>query len=151
MAPETKRTASSAIPYIHRFLLLNIEPLFAFSGAIYLMLNAGEYTATLSRGLVPASQAGPEFIYTELLGGWLHFAFTEAVVLRLVDDARIWRLLCMGMLLSDVAYCHSCAQAVGGWRVWLILADWTMNDWTVAVTTWPFVLARLSIVSGIGV
>lgn len=150
MAESSTRSALSAIPVLHRFLLTNVEPIFAFSGAIYLLFQASEYTSTLSRGIVASLQPNLDFIYTQLLGGWLHFAFTEAVVLRLVDDYRIWRLLCIGMLLSDVAYCHSCAQAVGGWREWLILGHWTKDDWTVAITTWPFVLARLSIVTGIG-
>ena len=56
----------------------------------------------------------------------------------------------MGMLLSDLAYCHSCAQAVGGWGVWLVVANWTAEDWLVNLMTWPFVLARCAIVFGIG-
>lgn len=57
----------------------------------------------------------------------------------------------MGMLLSDVCYTHSCAQAVGGWSEWVKIGEWTAEDWMVTVTTWPFVLARVAIVLGIGV
>jgi hypothetical protein len=108
------------------------------------------YTKTMTRHTFTTIEPASEFIYTELLGGWLHFAFTEAVVLRLVDDYRVWKLLCMGMLLSDAAYVHSCAQAVGGWAVWLQVGGWSVDDWVVTVSTWPFMVARVLIVSGVG-
>lgn len=104
----------------------------------------------MSREAVTSIQPGTDFIYTELAGGWLFFAFTEAVIFRLMDDVRMWRLLCFGMLLSDIAYCHSCAQAVGGWSTWVVLSSWTAADWTVTLTTWPFVLARIAIALGLG-
>jgi hypothetical protein len=56
----------------------------------------------------------------------------------------------MGMLLSDLAYTHSVAEAVGGWQEWVILQNWTVEDWFVTITTWPFVLTRIAIVLGIG-
>lgn len=108
------------------------------------------YTRTMTRHTFTSIDPASEFIYTELLGGWLHFAFTEAVVLRLVDDYRVWRILCVGMLLSDAAYVHSCAQAVGGWGVWGDVGGWTVDEWVVTLSTWPFVVVRLLIVSGVG-
>lgn len=143
------QTASATIPFVWRFLLLNVEPLFALGGAALLLLNPGHYTSNMTRQAVTSIQPGSDFIYTELLGGWLHFAFTEAVVLRLVDDVRVWRLLCAGMLLSDAAYCHSCAQAIGGWSVWAQVGGWSSEEWVVTLTTWPFVIARLAVVCGI--
>jgi len=148
---STVTKASTAIPPLLRILLLYLEPLFAFSGALLVLFNPGHYVSTMSRAAVTSTSLDPRttFIYTELAGGWLHFAFTEAVVLRCVDDVRVWRLLCAGMLLSDLAYCHSCAQAIGGWGVWVDVARWTTDEWVAAVTTWPFVLARCAIVSGL--
>lgn len=148
--PGNPITASSAIPYLNRFLLLYMEPIFALNGAILVYINPSKYVSTMTRDSIRSLDHSTNFIYTELAGAWLHTAFTEAVVLRLVDDLRVWRLLCAGMLLSDIAYCHSCAQAVGGWNVWLDIAKWTAEDWIVTLTTWPFVLARCAIVLGIG-
>lgn len=54
------------------------------------------------------------------------------------------------MLMSDALYTHSCAEAVGGWGTWLMVSDWTRDDWIVFVTTWPFVLSRLTIMLGFG-
>lgn len=143
-------TATSAIPYLYRFLLLNVEPAFAFNGAVLVHINPLKYVAAMTRNSIQDLDSSTQFIYTELAGAWLYFAFTEAVVLRLVDHLSVWRLLCMGMLLSDLGYCHSCAQAVGGWSVWLQITSWTPEDWIVTLTTWPFVLTRLAIVLGIG-
>lgn len=150
MARPQTRLASATVPFIIRFLILNLEPLFAIGGVFLLLTDPAAYTANMTRQAFTSIQPASEFIYTELWGGWLHFAFTEAVVLRLLDDYRVWKLLSIGMLLSDVAYCHSCAQGVGGWAEWVKVANWTTDEWIVTITTWPFVLARLAIVTGIG-
>ena len=142
--------ASSVIPDLYRIPLLYLEPFFAFNGAMLALFIPENYVTNLTRGAVTSLDSSTNFIYTELAGAWLYFAFTEAVVLRLVDRVSVWRLLCLGMLLSDILYCHSCAQAVGGWNEWLIILNWTREDWTVTITTWPFVLSRLAIVLGIG-
>lgn len=143
-------TATSTIPYVYRFLLNNVEPAFAFNGAVLVHFNPFKYVSSMARHSIQGFDDSTQFIYTELAGAWLYFAFTEAIVLRLVDNISVWRLLCMGMLLSDIAYCHSCAQAVGGWTVWLQITSWTPEDWIVTLTTWPFVLTRVAIVLGIG-
>ncbi|KAM0723154.1 hypothetical protein Q7P37_001354 [Cladosporium fusiforme] len=150
MARPHTQLASATVPAVLRFLLLTLEPLFAIGGVFTLLIDPGMYTNTMTRHALTTIEPASEFIYTELLGGWLHFAFTEAVVLRLVDDYRVWRLLCVAMLLSDAAYCHSCAQGIGGWSEWVKVGAWTPEEWVVTITTWPFVIARLAIVSGIG-
>lgn len=108
------------------------------------------YLTTMTRHQV-AFASDTRFLYTELGGAWLYFAFVEAVVFRMFDDLRLWRILCAGMLLSDFAYCHSAAQAVGGWGPWCTLSEWTVEDWTVLVTTAPMVLSRILIVLGVGI
>ena len=148
---SSQNKASSTIPYVYRFLLLNVESLFALNGAVLVFLHAEKYLSTMTRATVTSTQSSTGFVYTELAGGWLYFAFTEGVVLRLVDDTRAWRLLCLGMLLSDAMYCHSCAEALGGWSIWLNVLGWTAEDWIVTLSTWPFVFVRLAIVLGIGI
>lgn len=142
--------ASTSIPFVYRLILTTIEPFFAVSGAVLAFRDPGGYLATMTRASVSfASET--RFLYTELGGGWLYFAFTEAVVFRIFDDLRLWRVLCCGMLLSDFAYCHSAAQAVGGWGAWFNLRLWGSEDWLVFFTTAPMVMARMLIVFGIGV
>lgn len=141
-------TATSTIPWLARFLITSIEPFFAGGGAITVLLSPEFYLAGLTRdannGFDPASR----FIYTEIAGSWLMLVFIEVVILRLVDDLRVWKLLCMSILISDAFYAHSLAEAVGGWGAFFVLSDWTAQDWLAAITTWPFLAARISIAIG---
>ncbi|KAL1848936.1 hypothetical protein VTK73DRAFT_9981 [Phialemonium thermophilum] len=148
-APATV-SAEASVPFVYRLVLTTIEPLFATSGALMAFRSPAAYLSTMTRG---ATFFLPDtaFVYTELGGAWLLFAFLEAVVLRAFDDLRLWRLLCAGMLLSDAAYCHSAAQAVGGWAQWVVLSRWTAEDWLVFWSTAPMVLVRVLIVLGVGV
>lgn len=143
-------SAAASIPYIYRLVLTTIEPIFAASGALLVFRNPSGYLSTMTRSsasFVPSTT----FLYTELGGAWLYFAFAEAVVLHRFDDLHLWTYLCLGMLLSDAAYCHSAAQAVGGWKAWASLANWAAEDWLVFITTAPMTVVRILIVLGVGV
>lgn len=142
--------ATSSVPFIYTLVLTTIEPIFASLGAAMALTDPASYLSAMSRDSVAFS--GPTtFLYTELAGAWLYFAFVEAVVLRLYDDLRLWRLLCAGMLLSDAAYAHSAAQAVGGWRAWAAVGEWSTMDWWVLATTAPMLAVRVLLVLGVGV
>ncbi|KAF2207572.1 hypothetical protein CERZMDRAFT_102254 [Cercospora zeae-maydis SCOH1-5] len=142
--------ASAVLPSVYRFLLTNVESLFAFGGVIMVLVKPEEYVKALTREHVASIDTATNFVYTQLGGGWAVIVFLEAVVMRYVDDVRVWKLLCWAILMSDALYTHSMAQAVGGWAEWAVLSNWTLNDWVAAATTWPFVLTRLAIVLGIG-
>ncbi|KAL9534354.1 hypothetical protein SMMN14_02153 [Sphaerulina musiva] len=151
MAPTAAITkASNVLPSYYRFLLMNVESLFAFGGVIMVLVAPGHYVTALTRESVASIDSATDFVYTQLGGGWMVIVFIEAVIMRLVDDIKVWKLLCMAILLSDALYTHSMAQAVGGWAQWAVLSNWTLNDWVAAITTWPFVLTRVAIVLGIG-
>lgn len=150
MAALPTMRASDAFPWIYRFILTTIEPLLAFGGALQVLIAPSKYTEVMTRDTL-AFDPQTSFLYTELAGAWLHFAFIEVVVLRMLDDRRAWTALCVGMMLSDILYCYSCAQAVGGWTNWIKVAHWTAADWTVFVTTAPPVLTRVLILTGVGV
>ncbi|WQF85860.1 hypothetical protein CDEST_10874 [Colletotrichum destructivum] len=143
-------SASAAVPGIYQFIFITLEPIFALLGAVMVLHAPHQYLAGMTRNSMPYA-ASTRFLYTQLGGGWLFFAFTEGVVLRLFDDLNLWRVVCAGMLLSDAAYCHGTAQAVGGWEVWLDRSTWTVEDYTVFFTTAPMVLVRILIVLGIGI
>lgn len=152
MAPQSPpvTSASASLPSIYRLMLTTIEPLFSLNGALLTFFNPQSYLSTMTRdtGLITPDT---RFLYTELGGAWLYFAFVEAVVLRQFDDLRLWRLLCLAMLLSDVAYCHSVAQAVGGWGNWVVLSEWTAADHAVFWSTAPCALVRVLVMLGVGV
>lgn len=149
----TARSATRTLPLFYRLTLTTIEPLFALVGSLLTLLAPENYLRTLTNthpdSLILYNPA-TSFLYTQLCGGWLLFAFNEAVVLRMVDDLRVWTLLCWGMLLSDACYCWSCAEAVGGWGRWVRVVSWGLEDWVVFVTTlWP-ALVRVCVVMGVG-
>ncbi|GKT61726.1 hypothetical protein ColTof4_02643 [Colletotrichum tofieldiae] len=143
-------SASAAVPGIYQFIFMTLEPIFALLGAVMVLHTPHQYLAGMTRNAMPYAP-NTQFLYTQLGGGWLFFAFTEGVVLRLFDDLNLWRVVCAGMLLSDAAYCHGTAQAVGGWELWLDRSTWTVEDYTVFLTTAPMVIVRILIVLGIGI
>lgn len=142
-------SATETVPLVYQILLTIVEPLFALGGAFLCYRKPANYLATMTRESISFSQ-DTQFLYTQLSGGFVYFAFIEAVLLRTFDDRRLWRMVCLGMLLSDIAYIHSTAQAVGGWQNFVVLSDWTSNDWVVFLTTIPFVIVRVLMVRGIG-
>jgi hypothetical protein len=152
MSLKTITPASKAFPLIYQILLTYIEPFLTLGGITMCLTTPETYLSQMTRNVLSTSlyDRRTDFVYTQLAGGWLHFAFTEVVVLRALDDVRAWRWICGAMLFSDLAYCHSCAQALGGWAVWIRVAEWTTEEWLVVVLTLPFVLARLFIVLGFG-
>ncbi|KAJ9134069.1 hypothetical protein NKR19_g8794 [Coniochaeta hoffmannii] len=103
-------SASASLPSIYSFTLTTLEPLFAINGVFLALFKPQSYLSTMTRDTATVAP-DTRFLYTQLAGAWLFFAFVEAVVLRRFDDLRLWRLLCAAMLLSDAAYCHSVAQA----------------------------------------
>ncbi|BCR98278.1 uncharacterized protein AKAW2_31597S [Aspergillus luchuensis] len=139
----------TTIPYIYRLVLTTIEPMIALCGALQSLLYPTVYMSSMTRGKV-SFLPEMEFLHTELGGAWLYFAFVEAVVLRVFDDERLWRFLCAAMLLSDLAWCHSVAQAVGGWAIWLNVCIWSTEDHLMFWTSAPITIMRLLVVSGIG-
>ncbi|CAK7232249.1 hypothetical protein SCUCBS95973_008197 [Sporothrix curviconia] len=154
-ATQVSSAGDGRAHWVYRLIFNTIEPICAGVGGLFIFYDPGSYLVTMTRHAAqyPAN-AGPvaAFLYTQLGGGWLYFAFVEAVILRIyATDMRLWRLLCMGMLLSDAAYAHGCAQAVGSWANWADLSAWTVEDWTVFWTTAPMLAARICFVLGVGV
>lgn len=141
--------ASATIPFAYRLILTTIEPIVALGGAAQLLLSPATYLAILTRNRGTFTDDSA-FLYTEVGGAVLYFTFIGAVVLRCFGDARLWRLVYSGMLLSDAAYCHSVAQAVGGWASYSRIQDWTVEDYLHFMFTAFVVLTRILVVLGIG-
>ncbi|KAK4153491.1 hypothetical protein C8A00DRAFT_33782 [Chaetomidium leptoderma] len=154
MAPPTTTTtikASTSLPLAYRLtLLLLLEPLFALNGAVMTFRTPAEYVAQITHDPALYSPAN-QFLYTQLGGAWLMFAFNEAVVMNLVDDLRVWKLLCWGMLVSDVVYHVSSVQAVGGWEVFVRLGAWEWFDWAVFASAVGPMVVMVLVVLGVGV
>ncbi len=142
-------SAKQTVPFIYRFILLVFEPFVAVAGAFFTLRRPATYLATLTRELVPFRE-DTSFLYSQLSGRWLLVAFIELFILNNFDDRRLWRTLCLGMLLTDATYLHGCAQAVGGWASFVTVGNWTVNDWFVFVTALPPIVVRVLMVSSVG-
>lgn len=149
MPSSTTVSATAAVPFVYRLILQTIEPVVAGLGGLQVWFAPADFLGILTRHAVPFSPP-TRFLYTSLGGSWLYFAFVEAVVLRMFDDLALWRLLCVGMLISDAGYSQSAAQAVGGWAVFLRVWEWTAEDHLNFWLTAPMVLTRILLVLGIG-
>lgn len=137
-------SATATLPALYRITLLYIEPLFALNGAFMVFFQPTKYASLMTRGSAPYDAAS-QHLYTQVGGAWLYFAFIEAVVLRLHDDLCLWQLLCIGMLLSDVAYSWSVVQGLGGWENWVKVGEWCLSDWTLLLSTVPLAVVRVLI------
>ncbi|TDZ54262.1 hypothetical protein CTRI78_v006463 [Colletotrichum trifolii] len=147
---QQRLPASAAVPLLYQLVFMTIEPIFALLGAVMNLHTPHQYFAGVTRNAQPFTP-NTAFVFTQLGGAWMYIAFVEGVVLRLCDDLKLWRLVCAGMLLSDAAYVHGTAQAVGGWDVWLRYSGWTVEDHVIFWSTLPMVLVRILMVLGIGV
>lgn len=150
MADYGQTKASTSIPSFYRLILTTVEPLIAMGGVLQALTTPEVYLQTMTRSRVPYDPA-THFLYTELAGSWLFFIFLVVFALRHFDDLRVWRWVCVAVLLQDVFYAWSVAEAVGGWKVWVDLGSWEVSDWLVFWTTLPGVLVRTLIILGIGV
>ncbi|GAB1319196.1 EXPERA domain-containing protein [Madurella fahalii] len=151
MSPtQTTVKASTAVPLLYRLPLLVIEPLCSLNGAVMALRNPRDYTAKITRDLATYHPAN-QYLYTQLAGAWLLFGLSEVLVLGLVDDLRVWRLLCAAMLASDVVYHVSSVQAVGGWERFVRFGEWGAFDWAVFVSAVVPMVVRALVVLGVGV
>ncbi|KAK5653950.1 hypothetical protein OQA88_7875 [Cercophora sp. LCS_1] len=127
--------ATTTIPYLIRFVFTIWEPLTAINGCYLTIVDPAHLASTyLTRGTLsytPASQT----LYTQLGGMWLLFAWNEAVIMRVYDDLRLWKLLLVGMLISDALFYQAVAEAAGGWGELLKSEFWILDAFTATVVS----------------
>lgn len=150
MADYAPQKATTSLPSAYRLVITTLEPLIVSGGVLQTLNSPQDYLTIMTRSAVPYDPR-TRFLYTELAASWLFFLFLEVFLLRHLDDLRVWRWVCFGVLLQDAAYSWSVAQAVGGWGVWVDLWAWEATDWLVFWTTAPAIVVRVLVVLGVGV
>lgn len=100
-----------SIPLVYRLLLLYLEPLAAFNGAILSHFQPTLYLRTMSPRAVyaPSSQV----VFDQLAATYFLFAFNEAVVLRVANDLRVWKAMVLGILICDIIHLYGSWLALG--------------------------------------
>ncbi|KAF7550919.1 hypothetical protein G7046_g7866 [Stylonectria norvegica] len=143
--------ASHPIPLSYRLPLLYIEPLLALNGAAILLLSPTTFLTTMTpHAASPAGALRSVRILTDQLAILqLVFAFNLAVVLRATRDPLVWRVMCAGMLASDVLHVGASVRELG-WQATCAPGLWRSQEWLNFGILGAMGLVRLGVVLGIG-
>lgn len=108
--------AANEIALYYKVFFLFIELLFALFGAICAGLYPGHYLAMTehlpeSIGILPL---GSHVSLRQLANMYLLFAVNEALVLRITNDQRVWRMLLLNLAIADIGHLISVAPLGAG-------------------------------------
>ncbi|KAF1838603.1 hypothetical protein BDW02DRAFT_564705 [Decorospora gaudefroyi] len=121
-------------PFVYVLWHLYLEPLCALAGVYQLHFMPRLYFSFMPSTSIYSSAS--QITYDQLASCYLFFAFIEGVLLRVVDDERIWRWIVFGLLLSDLGHCYAAWSEMGTEGI-LSAWAWRGKD---GVTNWSTVL-----------
>lgn len=108
LAPPDTMTALLYVPLPYRLLLLWIEPLCAFNGALLCLFAPALFLDTFTTA---PYRADHQIMFDQLAATYILFAFNQAIVLRMTNDLRVWKGIITGILICDVVHLY------GAWNV----------------------------------
>ena len=138
----------SQIPLIYRFLFLYFEPLAAFSGTIITLTDPLTFLQSFSP-LATVFDPLTTPIYDQLSAHLLRFAWSQAVVLRITNDLRIWKYVLFGMFLCDVLHLWASYRILGP-EVFFNPMEWRWEEWVNFVMLYGPGSLRLAFCAGVG-
>lgn len=99
--PQTPQSTTQ-IPQLYRFWHLYLEPAFALSGALHLILSPAKYHAYTPSTVpyVPAAQ----HTYCQLAACYVFIAVFEGVFLRKFEQRKVWGAALGGLIWCDVGH-----------------------------------------------
>jgi hypothetical protein len=140
-------SAAATVPVFYRVFFRYFDPVVALYGVYVNIIDP----ATAVPNLVPGSRYDPNqvFFFYQCGGLALTIAFITATIHRYSDDLTVWRLLQLGLFLSDIV-------ALGG--IYLSLSrqgklsasSWTSDDRGVLTSYVGITVIRLAFLSNIG-
>ncbi|MCJ1404355.1 hypothetical protein MMC11_007580 [Xylographa trunciseda] len=139
----------TSIPLPYRILLLYVEPIAAFNGAILAHFFPAFYLAGMSPSATISSYSSPsQVIFDQLAACYFLFAFNEAVVLRSTSDLRVWKAIVLGILICDFLHLYGTWEALGAafWDPRL----WRMEDWVNLIMLYGPGGMRVAFLMGVG-
>lgn len=107
----------SNIPSLYRILFLYIEPVAIISGAIQSFSTPTKF----SNFLQPTPATVPrelQIVFSYLSANYFLLAWLEAVVLRCTSSLKVWKVIQLGIFLSDAFHLYASAVALGSNRFW---------------------------------
>jgi hypothetical protein len=137
--------ASTSVPRISRFILAIFEPVSTFYG-VYLALADPNHLIHdhFSRGTL-SYDPSTQVLYDQLAGMWAFLALIEALVLGGSDDLRVWKRVCVCLLVCDAFYYYSVVGPVGGWVAFWDVRGWTGWDFFINGALMGLTSARISV------
>lgn len=138
----------SQIPLIYRFLFLYFEPFAALLGTYITLADPLQYLQSLSplaRVFDPLTTP----IYDQLAAHLLRFAWSQAVVLRITHDLRVWKYVLFGMFLCDVLHLWGSYRILGP-EVFFNPVEWRWEEWVNFVMLYGPGSLRLAFCLGVG-
>ncbi|KAF4119590.1 hypothetical protein GMORB2_4499 [Geosmithia morbida] len=126
------------------------------SGGMHDSNNHVLASATVGEGGGGGGGGGGDLIHIRILTDMLAifhivFVFNLVVVLRLRSrDHRLWRVMCMGMLLSDALHIAASVREFGGLDASLALGAWRLEDWLNFGLLGSMAVMRACVVLGVG-
>ncbi|KAF2740378.1 hypothetical protein EJ04DRAFT_507915 [Polyplosphaeria fusca] len=98
------------IPLPYRLLLLYIEPLFAFNGALLCLFSPALFLQTFTTA---SYRADHQVMFDQLAATYILFAFNQAVVLRITKDLQVWKAIILGILMCDIVHLYAAWNVMG--------------------------------------
>ncbi|KAF3915057.1 hypothetical protein ABW21_db0204519 [Orbilia brochopaga] len=129
---------------IYRLVFFYIEPLLALSGAYLTYFDPQTYLFKLLPDAADPITPSTQLALTNLAAMYAHFAIVEALLLRVTDDRRVWRVAIVGMVVSDVLHLMAIYKGRGevAWRFG------RREDWEVFATSYGPLGLRLAFLAG---
>ncbi|KPI42864.1 uncharacterized protein AB675_1855 [Cyphellophora attinorum] len=159
--PPPKTTAAEPISALYRLIFLYLEPFFAFSGAIQVLVAPLTCIAISHPALHAYLATNPADLplfqsqFTTIAGGWLLLALNDIITLRAFRrQPRVWWYVMLVHLVSDAVYTFSLYQdgrlQGHGLGRFVDVRTWDSNEWVTNVLTFPFTAAKIAFLLGLG-
>jgi hypothetical protein len=147
------------IHFLYRLVFNFIEPILALGGTIQIFFAPLSYFAISHQNLNTILSRTPstvtdslQTIFTCVAGGWFMLAINDLVTLRKFQyQPEVWWYVIIAHLASDALYLLALKQDLGSWARVVDVGMWDSGEWITNVLTWPFTLAKVLFLLGIGV
>ena len=143
--------ASNEIALYYKVFFLFIEPLFALFGAICAGLYPNHYLAMTEH--LPSSidilPLGIHISLRQLANMYLLFTLNEALILRVTNDQRVWRVVLFNLAVADIGHLISVAPLGAG--IYRDVTQWNSMDWGNIPFVYLGLTSRICFLLGWGV
>jgi hypothetical protein len=125
---------SSPMSSLFYVFFVFIEPFLALNGAILAIFSPKAFLDSvlpLSTSKAPEAETTPFLRYLLVYIGslYLFVAYLKVVLLRNQSDTRIWRIVVVGLILSDLGHLGAIQILLPGFEIYWNVPLWRVEDW----------------------